>query len=326
MSPSGYQKRRKAMIDLSADSVFQRAKRTGFIKDNLEKVMRLIDVLEAVFATKWEEKLALKGGTAINMFYMNMPRLSIDIDLDYVGENKEEMLANKEELRIFLERFLFAKGYSLTKGSKYHFGLDSYVFQYLNNAGNKDIIKIEINFLDRCHIFPFDKKLIRVLGYIGEVEINVLNKYELYGSKAAALLSRSTPRDVYDFYRVINAQNVIEEIDTLRKCLVFYNCVGGNADVLEFDTNLLGLLSKRDFNRLRKPLLSKNERFYYKIALETVTTYLKFLLKFSPSEEAFISKFRNREYVPSLLFGDDEITNRIKRHPMALRKCHFINE
>ncbi|MDI7865297.1 nucleotidyl transferase AbiEii/AbiGii toxin family protein [Rhizobiaceae bacterium n13] len=30
------------------------------------------------------EAFALKGGTAINLFYRNMPRLSIDIDLTYL--------------------------------------------------------------------------------------------------------------------------------------------------------------------------------------------------------------------------------------------------
>lgn len=79
------------MINLSQKNVVKIAKETNFIKDNVEKVMRLADILEFVFTSKWKDKLALKGGTAINLFYRELPRLSVDIDLDYIGDTKEEM-------------------------------------------------------------------------------------------------------------------------------------------------------------------------------------------------------------------------------------------
>lgn len=72
------------MINLSQKNVVKIAKETNFIKDNVEKVMRLADILEFVFTSKWKDKLALKGGTAINLFYRELPRLSVDIDLDYM--------------------------------------------------------------------------------------------------------------------------------------------------------------------------------------------------------------------------------------------------
>ena len=45
------------MIDLTSDNIRAIAKTTGFIKDNVEKVMRLIDILEEIFSTKWKDKL-----------------------------------------------------------------------------------------------------------------------------------------------------------------------------------------------------------------------------------------------------------------------------
>ena len=51
------------MINLSQKNVVKIAKETNFIKDNVEKVMRLADILEFVFTSKWKDKLALKGGT-----------------------------------------------------------------------------------------------------------------------------------------------------------------------------------------------------------------------------------------------------------------------
>lgn len=53
------------MINLSQKNVVKMAKETNFIKDNVEKVMRLADILEFVFSSKWKDKLVLKGGTAL---------------------------------------------------------------------------------------------------------------------------------------------------------------------------------------------------------------------------------------------------------------------
>lgn len=60
------------------------AKKLGFPRDTLEKVCRLADVLK-FFQTDelLADSIALKGGTAINLTIFNLPRLSVDIDLDY---------------------------------------------------------------------------------------------------------------------------------------------------------------------------------------------------------------------------------------------------
>ena len=96
------------MINISQKNVVKIAKETNFIKDNVEKVMRLADILEFVFTSKWKGKLALKGGTAINLFYRELPRLSVDIDLDYIGDTKEEMEKDKEELSCQIPIFQIA--------------------------------------------------------------------------------------------------------------------------------------------------------------------------------------------------------------------------
>ena len=74
--------------------IAKRAAELGFIRDTLEKVYRLADILE-YFNTNpiLKDSLALKGGTAINLTIFNLPRLSVDIDLDYLrADSREEML------------------------------------------------------------------------------------------------------------------------------------------------------------------------------------------------------------------------------------------
>jgi len=76
----------------------KKAKELGFMRDTLEKVTRLADILE-YFNTNpiLKDNLALKGGTAINLTIFNLPRLSVDIDMDYlITNNREEMLEGRE--------------------------------------------------------------------------------------------------------------------------------------------------------------------------------------------------------------------------------------
>ena len=70
----------------------------GFVRDTLEKVMRLADILEYLNTNPiLKNTLALKGGTAINLTFFNLPRLSVDIDLDYlVANSKQEMLEDRK--------------------------------------------------------------------------------------------------------------------------------------------------------------------------------------------------------------------------------------
>ena len=90
--------------------------------------MRLIDILETIFSSEWKNKLVLKGETAINLFYSGMSRLSVDIDMDYTGETKKEMLTDKENIREYLKSILFQKGYASSDASKRYYALDSYIF------------------------------------------------------------------------------------------------------------------------------------------------------------------------------------------------------
>ncbi len=305
------------MINLSQKNIVKIAKETNFIKDNVEKVMRLVDILEFMFTSKWKDKLVLKGGTAINLFYRELPRLSVDIDLDYIGDTKEEMEKDKEELWKFLQMALFQKNYSLSPQSKRYFALDSAVYQYINNAGNRDNIKIEINYLDRNHVLPLCDKPIKTPVAESEVNVKVLSACELYGSKIAALIGRCKPRDIYDVYGLIES-SIIKNKEMLKKCTIFYNCISGDSNICDVSLDILDGVTDRDINRQLKPMLNKNDRFKKEIIIKTIKDYLQDLLVFSDNEKKFVKEFANKKYRPELLFEEKEILESISLHPMAL--------
>lgn len=86
------------MMQLDRLTLGRMAKELGFVRDTLEKVCRLADVLKFMESDELlSESIVLKGGTAINLTIFDLPRLSVDIDLDYCRSiDREKMLADRD--------------------------------------------------------------------------------------------------------------------------------------------------------------------------------------------------------------------------------------
>ena len=80
-------------MNYSKQYINEIAQKSGFLANNTEKVIRLLDVLKFIDEelNRISHQLILKGGTAINLIYTNLTRLSVDIDLDYVDEIREQL-------------------------------------------------------------------------------------------------------------------------------------------------------------------------------------------------------------------------------------------
>lgn len=101
-----------------------------FVRDNMEKVIRLVDILDFFNKNKnLNDKLILKGRTGINLTVFNMPRLSVDIDLDFaVNCSREEMLAERMKINSTILGYMVNNGYTLSPSSKSPHSLDSWLF------------------------------------------------------------------------------------------------------------------------------------------------------------------------------------------------------
>ena len=312
-------------MEFSRQYLTRLAQESNFIKDTLEKVLRLSEILKFLNCDfVFKDKLALKGGTAINLTAVELPRLSVDIDLDFtVNVNRDELSEIKEKLKKRLTDYMWQEGYSIAD-SRDHFALTSFLFNYINNAGNRDNIKVEINFLDRCHVLPLEKKRILTKGIVEDFEVLTLNTIELYASKINALLSRATPRDLYDVNAMIE-NNVITDTELLRKCLVFYNAIGGDYDIQELDYKNVERLDYRKYKTQLKPVISNDDKFDIEKAKEKVLAYVKDLLVLTDWEREFLSKLKDKTYAPELLFDDETIISNIAHHPAALWRIRENN-
>ena len=150
------------MMQLDRLTLGRTAKELGFVRDTLEKVYRLADVLKYFESDELlANALALKGGTAINLTIFDLPRLSVDIDLDYCRSNdREVMLADRSIITDKISKYMVANGYTLSPKSKNYHALDSFVYEYMNCGGVKDNLKIEINYMLRCHVLPVARKTV----------------------------------------------------------------------------------------------------------------------------------------------------------------------
>jgi predicted nucleotidyltransferase component of viral defense system len=300
-----------------------RSTKTGFIRDSLEKVYRLVDVLEYVNRNPLlQECLALKGGTAINLAVFNLPRLSVDIDFDFcLTMSRDEMLQYRKRINNDILTYLLSQGYTLNSGKgKNSHSLDSWVFWYINAAGNRDNIKIEINYSMRDHILPPEKIPIQTDLLEKSFAIKTLAPLELFGSKIKALIDRTAARDLFDINNVVYFGTFDEsEQALLKKCILFYLAIGGNQKLSEeVDLSTIDNLSWYKIQQSLLPMLRKSEWFDLEVAKKRVKSYLTGLLQLNPSEKAFLISFQNKEYKPELLFDDCVIIDRIKNHPMAL--------
>src|SRR5215467_4969749 len=167
-----------------------------------------------------ETAFALKGGTAINLFLRDMPRLSVDLDLAYVpvkdrASSLKEIDAAMRRIAREIERGIFGAKISTSapKGEKA-------ITKLIVRAGGVQI-KIEVTpVLRGCVYEPAVKPVsARVEAQFGFAEMPVVSFADLYGGKIVAALDRQHPRDLFDV-RDLLAKEGID--DKLRKAFIVY--------------------------------------------------------------------------------------------------------
>ena len=312
------------MMQLDRLTLGRMAKELGFVRDTLEKVCRLADVLKFFESDNLlSEAIALKGGTAINLTIFNLPRLSVDIDLDYCRSiDREDMLADREIITDRISKYMSANGYTLSPKSKNYHALDSFVYEYINCGGVKDNIKIEINYMLRCHVLPVQRREVKLPWSEEKLTVLSVAPLEIFASKTVALLTRTAPRDLYDMHNMVKYGLFDEsEQEILRKCVVFYSAIGAETAPENFELDNVGKVSKQQIKRDLDPVLRKGELFDLEVAQQEVCKYLADILTPTNEEEMFWCEFRNGSYRPELIFGKPEEFRGVENHPMALWKC-----
>lgn len=182
-------------------------------RDRYEKQVALLIRLMPFIAD--ETVFALKGGTAINLFVRDMPRLSVDIDLTYIPVEHRE--ASLKGIDVAMRRIGKAVSKNL-KGAR----VVPRILRPENIASKLDVeldgarIKIEVTpVLRGCVFDPVTMKVsTKVEKDFGFAETQVVSFADLYAGKIVAALDRQHPRDLFDVRALLAAEGLSDDLRT----------------------------------------------------------------------------------------------------------------
>ena len=195
-------------------------------KTCVETVRLLIEAAPVIFKTP---SFAMKGGTAINLFVQDMPRLSVDIDVVYTdyktprAEALTSIAKAMETARSLLTEMGLEAEVSATKE-----GEDIKLFV----RRDRNQVKIEVNQVFRGTVLPVERLSLGAEArrlFTTEWVAPVLAPPELYGSKLVAALDRQHPRDLFDVVGLFKQGGLTPEVV---ECFVCY-LAGHNRPVHE---------------------------------------------------------------------------------------------
>lgn len=191
-----------------------------------ETVRLLLAIAPNVFAN---DIFAMKGGTAINLFVQDMPRLSVDIDVVFLPwhiPRNEAFQAIKQELFNIASRVA-----SLGMQTRLVSGREPGYTKLLVND-NTSQVKIEVNFVFRGSILPAETRSLCARTserFSAALKLPTLAPDELYGSKLVAALDRQHPRDLFDVWLLLHSGGISS---LMIECFVIY-LAGHNRPVHE---------------------------------------------------------------------------------------------
>jgi predicted nucleotidyltransferase component of viral defense system len=202
---------------------------TGFRADAVEKVVRLLAMLGAVNADPWlRASVCLHGGTAINLFALGAPRLSVDIDLNYIGHTgREAMMAERGDVERAIVDVGGEAGFTVVPGKPEHAGR-KFLLYYQGGRG-RDHVKVDLDYLNRSPLLPAQPETVRLPGG-AEVTFPVNSEIELFAGKTKALVERVAVRDLYDIVRITQRLPQLfaqgDEV-LLRRVILYYLSLSG---------------------------------------------------------------------------------------------------
>jgi predicted nucleotidyltransferase component of viral defense system len=183
-------------------------------KKQVSLLMRVLPIIAQ------EKCFALKGGTAINLFIRDMPRLSIDIDLVYLPILPRD--ASLQEIDTYLKNIAvkIEKSIPDVKVQSSTLSDTGKLIKLVVNTKDAQI-KIEVTPVLRGTVFPSEIRSTskKVQNEFGFAEIAVVSFEDLYGGKLVAALDRQHPRDLYDVRLLLANEGLTR--DLFRTFLVY---------------------------------------------------------------------------------------------------------
>ena len=303
---------------------------TGFRADVLEKVAHLLGLLDALGRHPFlRGKLALKGGTALNLFLFDVPRLSVDIDLNYVGTaSREAMLEERPRIEEAIRAVFRREDFEVRYVPQGYAG-GKWPLRYAASSGQSGGIEVDLNYMYRVPLWPVAAMDSHPLGGWQAREIPVVDVHELAAGKLTALLARRKARDLFDSRLVFSIDGL--DLERLRTAFVVYGAMNRKdwrtvsvADVA-FDE---AELSSQLLPALRTGAIRSTEATSFgERMVEECRDALSVLLPLNDAELAFLDLLLDGGVIDAtILTGDTDLQKRIQAHPNLEWKAQNVRE
>lgn len=314
-------------MNISKEQLLHEATESGYRPDILEKVARLLGLLEGFVAHPFlRSRFALKGGTALNLFVFNIPRLSVDIDINYVGPaQRDQMLIERPKIEQAVAAVCQREGFVLRKVPAEHAG-GKWQLRYESVLGTGGNLEIDVNFMFRVPLWPPISLNSRVIGNWSATGVPVVDLHELAAGKLAALFARQASRDLFDVHRLLARGGFDRQ--RLRIAFVVYGGINRKdwRTVKIDDVNV----SDEEIRDRLLPVLSAAEAEEWASAnsrhVQECRELLSIVVPLEPSEREFLDKLLDHgEIEPTLLTHDPALVGRIGVHPGLLWKAANVH-
>lgn len=308
-------------MKISPEKLAAESEVTGFRPDVLEKVAHLLGLLDAMRSHPFlKEKLVLKGGTALNLFVFDVPRLSVDIDLNYVGaKDREAMLAERPKIEQAIQAVFSREGFNVRRMPEEHAG-GKWSLRYENAPGRTSNLEVDINFMFRVPLWPVTTSDSHPVGAWRVTGIPVLDRHELAAGKLAALLSRRQARDLFDGHRILR----MDDLDSrrLRIGFVVYGAMNRkdwrtvSADDVDFEAAELARQLIPSLRVTAAEVKAESAEYGARLVAEC-REGLSAVLPLTDSERAFLDLLMDRGVIdPTILTADASLQRRIQGQPL----------
>jgi predicted nucleotidyltransferase component of viral defense system len=299
---------------------------SGFAVEPLEKATRLLELAEALHGHPFlAGRLVLKGGTALNLFVFDLPRLSVDIDLNYIGAaDRETMLAERPKVEQAIQAVCGRLGLRVRRVPSEHAG-GKWRLGYTSMTGIGGTLELDVNFLLRTPLWAPVLMDSREVAGTRATAVPVLDINELAAGKLAALFDRSAGRDLFDARNLLRAADL--DSSRLRTAFVVYGGASRkdwrgislsaiHADPDEVDRQLVPIL--------RAGVAPKHDEVaaWSRLLAEECRELVSALLPLRENEVEFLTRLNERgEIATELLTGKERLQQIVRSHPGLLWKA-----
>ena len=299
---------------------------TGFRVEVLEKVIRLMELLGSLRSHPFlKHRVVLKGGTALNLFLSDIPRLSVDIDLNYIGAaDRATMMAERSKIEQAIQAVCGRLSIQVKRVPLDHAG-GKWRLSYTTASGRPGTLELDMNFMLRTPLWPHTAIDSRPVGSFTVSDVPVLDPHELAAGKLAALFSRNASRDLFDV-RELLARGSLNRA-RLRLGFAVYGGINRRdwrevslddvrADPKEVDRQLIPMLRSGTV-----PTYGEITEWSAQLVADC-KELLSIVLPLEPEEREFLDRLNGRgEIVPELLTDDSRLQALLRTHPGLLWKA-----